>query len=441
MNKTRKDDQRREWKAHWPMVVCCFLGFGFYSIVPNALGLFVEPLTTEFGWSRTEIMTGLSISAVTSIFLSPFVGGLIDHWGSRRIALPGLVLSGVVLASFGLANGSAVQWMMFWVCQSLVFLLIKATVWTTAVSGTFYAGRSLAIAVTMCGTAFAQAIVPPLTQWLIAAFGWRHAYFLLGFGWGGIALIPAIFFLYDARDRLRKSDNDVHTVIVKDNPKQPELPGLTLREAIRHPALIRICIATFIVMLTGIGILVNQVPILVESGVTREYAAYLTSIYGVSGIFGKLATGWLMDRFEAGWVGGITLGLSGFAFLLMLKQVDSIPMIIIGLMVIGYAAGTKLQICAYLTSLYGGLRNFGKIFGIMSSAIAVGGGVGPALAALVYDMTGSYSLFIYAACILSLVAAYLLFGLGPAPKEFVPAPVVNRQDGTSSIPKEGALEK
>lgn len=411
--------RRAEWKQYWPLIASAFLGFGFYSILPNALGLFVEPLTDEFGWSRTEIMAGLSISAVTAIFLSPFIGALIDLVGSRRVALPGLLLTGLVIASFGFANGSTAQWMTFWIVQSFVVLLIKATVWTTAVSGTFNAGRSLAIAVTMSGTAFAQAIVPPLTQWLIADFGWRKAYFILGLGWGSVALIPAIFFLYDAKDRLRMSLRDRE----KQNPgeapaSKPELPGLTFREALRNPALIRICIATFFVMLTGIGILVNQVPILVESGVSRETAAYLTSLYGIAGICGKLATGWMMDRFEASLVGGITLGISGFAFLLMLKQVDSTALIVVGLIVIGYAAGTKLQICAYLTSLYGGLRNYGKIFGIMSSMIAIGGGFGPAAAAFVYDVTGSYTAFIYGAFILSLVAAFLLFGLGPRPKEF-----------------------
>ena len=63
--------RRREWREHWPLVACAFLGFGFYAILTNAIGLFVAPLTEEFGWSRTEVLAGMSISAVTAIFLSP----------------------------------------------------------------------------------------------------------------------------------------------------------------------------------------------------------------------------------------------------------------------------------------------------------------------------------------------------------------------------------
>lgn len=409
----------KEWKQHWPLVATAFLGFGFYAILTNAIGLFVSPLTEAFGWSRTEVLAGLSVAAITAIILSPFIGALVDRYGSRRIAIPGLILTSLVIMAFGYANGSSVQWMTLWVCQSLVVLLIKATVWTTAISNTFYAARSLALAITMSGATFTQAVTPPLAQWLIADFGWRNAFIYLGLGWGVIALLPAIFFLYDAKDRQRALAADrAESESNGDKAPNADLPGLTLKEALRDPALIRICVATFIVMVTGIGILVNQVPILVESGVSREKAAYLTSLYGVAGIVGKLVTGWLMERYEASIIGGITLGVSGFGFLLMLEQIDSTALIVLGLIIVGFAAGTKLQICAYLTSLYGGLKNYGKIFGIMSSTIAIGGGLGPALAALVYDMSGTYTSFIYAAFVLALVAAYLIFGLGPRPAEF-----------------------
>ena len=403
----------REWKANWTLVLAAAVGFAFYSIPINAIGLFLTPLSEEFGWSRTEIMFGVSLLAVAGIVLSPFVGALIDRFGSRRIALPGLILSALSIASLGFATGSTVQWIILWTIQAFVVLSIKTTVWTTAVSGSFFAGRSLAIAITISGTAVAQAVVPPLARWLIADFGWRNAYFALGLGWGLIAFVLAWFFLYDARDR-RRLARPGHS----GQLAQQDLPGLSLREAFRDPALIRIALATLVVMVMGVGIAVNQVPIMEESGLSRERAAYYAAFFGIAGIVGKLVTGWLMDRYNACIVGGLTLTVSAFAFLLLLESISTPATILAGLIVIGYASGTKLQICAFLTSLYGGLRNYGKIFGVMSSMIAIGGGVGPPAAALVYDLTGSYSPFIYSAMALTLVASLLLFTLGPQPKEF-----------------------
>ncbi len=402
--------RRREWRDHWTLVLCSTIGFAFYSVIPYSIGLFLEPLSREFGWNRTQIMSGLTLLALAGIFLSPLVGALVDRFGSRRIALPGLVLTALSLSAFGLASGSVVQWTLLFAVQALCVLLIKTTVWTTAVSGTFDAARSLAIAVTVSGIALAQAVVPPLTRWLIAEFGWREAYFILGLGWGALAFVLAYLFLYDAHDRRRAA---------REEGVQPaaELPGLTLKQALRSPPLIRIGIATFLVMLMGVGIGVHQVPIMVEAGVARDQAAYLASLFGIAGVAGKLVTGWLMDRFEPGMVGGLTLAVSAFAFLLLLEALASVPLIIIGLVVIGYASGTKLQICAYLTSRYGGLKHYGKIFGVMCSLVALGGGIGPVAAGFAFDTFGSYTVYILAAMVLTLFAATMLFNLGPRPRE------------------------
>lgn len=68
-------------------------------------------------------------------------------------------------------------------------------VWTTAVTGAFSAGRGLALAVTLCGTAIAQTLSPITAQWLISTRGWRTAYVAMGLGWGSVALRLVLFFL------------------------------------------------------------------------------------------------------------------------------------------------------------------------------------------------------------------------------------------------------
>lgn len=405
-----------DWKAHYPLVFSAFIGFGFYSIFPNLMGLFVSPLTEEFAWTRSQVMSGLAFSSITAMIFSPIVGGFVDRYGPRNIALPGILLTAAALAMFGFTNGSSYQWYAFWLIQSFFVLLIKATVWATAISKTFTTGRSLAMAITMSGTAFAQIIVPPLTQYLIEGFGWRHAFFMIGAFWGALAFLPAYMFLESHQATSSRHNKTIH----QDNIPRSEdsdIQGLTLKQALSSTALIKIALATFLVMLTGIGILVNSVPILIESGIDASSAAYYVSIYGVAGILGKLTTGWLMGKYPGSKVGGLTLGITGFAFLLLLTS-DNPIFIIVGLFGIGYGAGTKLQICALLTSIYGGLKNYGKIFGVMSSMIAISGGLGPLLAAYSFDITGEYTLFIYLSFIGAMISAGLIYTLDAEPKEF-----------------------
>ena len=410
-----------EWRAHWPLVLACAIGFSFHSVASNAVGLFIAPLSSEFGWSRTEITAGLSLAAFLTVPLAPVVGAAIDRWGVRRMALPGLVLTALSLASFGLATGSVAQWLALWFVYAFISLTVKSTVWTAAVSGTFNAGRSLALGFTVTGTAIAQTIVPPLAQWLIADFGWRQAWFLLAFGWGAIALVTSFFFLYGAHERKRalaaNAVAEASAVV---------LSGLSVKESLRNPALLRIAVATLVTMFLGIAVIVHQVPILTDAGISRENAAWLASLAGVAGITGKITTGWLMDRFNASWIGGVTLAVAAIGFLLLLEPFGTTALIVMAMVIIGYSTGAKFQITAYLTSRYGGMKNFGKIFGTMSILVTLGAGLGPVVAGAIYDIAGSYTPLLLAGIPGSVISGLLIVGLGPYPdweraEEDVPA--------------------
>ena len=192
--------------------------------------------------------------------------------------------------------------------------------------------------------------------------------------------------------------------------------GLTIREALHSGPLWRIGLSTLIILLFAGGLVVHQVPILIDAGVSRNHAALLASASAIAGLGGKLMTGWLMDRTHAARISGATLAASAIGFTLLLGPFRSPVTIVAAMMIIGYAGGAKLQITAYLTGLYSGLRNFGKIIGVMTSIIAIGGGVGPVLAGATYDTWGSYTPFLIAGIPASLVAGLLIFGLGPYPQ-------------------------
>ncbi len=409
MSETSALSAREEWKAYWPLVLACSVGFSFHSVATYSLGLFMTPLSNEFGWNRTQISAGLTVAALLAIPLSPIVGAMIDRWGSRRLAIPGLVLTGGAIAGFGLANGSMTQWLFLWTTYAVLSLGIKSTMWTAAISSMFASSRGMALAVTLSGTAVAQILSPPITHWLIDSLGWRQAFFWLGVGWAAPALVLCVLFLYDAHDRRRAA--------AKAGKPSPvgELTGLSVAQAVRSRALWQVAIATLIIMVLTIGFIVHQVPILTEAGVSRERAAWLASFAGVAGITGKLFTGYLLDRFRANWIGGITMGIAALAFVLLLEPFRSPTAILVAMFVIGYSSGCKLQICAYLTSRYGGMKNFGKVFGVMSSLIAVGAGIGPVLAGAVHDISGSYTPMVLAGIPAALFAGVLLLLLGPYP--------------------------
>ena len=389
---------KQEWRSGWTLVLAASLGFSFFSVMLASTGLFMGPLGEEFGWSRTLLSSGPSIATFMTALLGPFFGMMVDRFGTRRLVLPGLVVTIISISAFSLVNGSQAQWLALWVVFGIVSVSIKSTAWTTAVVGVFEKSRGLALGLTLAGTAVAASVVPPLGNFLITEFGWRAAFVWLAVGWGGITLLVCVLFLFDVRDRAadkRKADERAGLAPSKDAPAV-DLPGLTGSEAWRDSALWRLAISNFIVMVLTIGLAIHLFPILTEAGVSRANAAWLTGLAGIAGIVGKLVTGVLLDRFRPNWVGGITLGAAALAFALLMEGVRSPTLIVIALLVNGYAAGTKTHITGFLTAGYAGMKNFGAIYGVMSSLMALASGMGPMLAGLTYDLSGGYGLFLLA---------------------------------------------
>lgn len=400
-----------EWKRHWTLVLAAGLGFSFMSFMSPATGLFMAPLQQAFGWDRALLSSGMAIGAALALLLSPFFGSLVDRFGSRRLALPGIAATAASIAAFSTLDGATWQWFALWFVFGICSLTIGATTWTTVVAGVFGSGRGLALGLTLSGSALALAIVPPLANWLIGSYGWRSAFIYLGLTWGGVALLLCALFLVDRRD-----GNHASVRGAKRAPaNNPETEGLSIADAWRDKALWRVAAATLVTLIFTVGVQVHQVPIMVDVGMTRSDAAWLASLAGIGGIIGKLVTGSLVDRFHVRWVGGLTLASTAVAYPLLIEPLRTPGLIVVGMMINGYAAGTKLQLCGYLTAKYAGLRNFGKIFGFMSSLVALAGGAGPILAGFVFDRAGSYTPFLIAGAFGSLLSGLLVFSLGPYP--------------------------
>lgn len=398
-----------EWKASWPLVLAASVGFSFFTIMISSTGLFFEPLTKEFGWSRTLLSSGPSIASTLTAVIGPFLGALIDRYGSRKVVLPGIILTVASIASFSLANGSQTQWIALWAIFGIVAVSIKSTSWTAAVLGVFQQSRGLALGLTLSGTAVAQIVVGPLANWLITSFGWRAAFVWMGVGWGTLTFLLCLFFLFDAHDRAAKTVREGTETVSPQSASK--LPGLTTAQAMRDSALWRLGVSNFVVMALTMGLMIHLFAILSDAGISRGKAAWLLSLGGVAGIAGKLVTGYLLDRFLPNWIGGVTLGAAGVAFLLLATGIGSPVLIIIAMLVNGYAAGTKTQITGLLTARYGGMRNFGKIYGVMAALMAAAAGIGPLVAGLVYDIFGTYAPFLIVGAIGCVASGALMVSL------------------------------
>ena len=406
----------QEWRGNWPMVVAAMTGISVAALPTVTLGLFMQPLSDEFGWSRTQISLGLSIFALVAVPLTPFAGLLVDRFGARRVAVPGVMLSGACFAAFGLMSGSYYQWIALWVAYTLASLLIKALVWGTAISTAFTKSRGLALALLLSGTALATAAGPTVARLLIAEWGWRGGYAGLGVGWAGLAALLTLFFFHETKGPVASPTTGARVAPAALLPG-----GLTVREAVRNPAIRRIALAAFIQTMMGAAISVHMVPLLAADGLSLAQATTLAAVVGLASIAGKLITGSLIDRFSGSFLPVVNFSGPFLTYLLLLHASGSLVLLGLATFVLGFASGASLQLCTYLTTRYAGLRNFGTIFGIVSSMMAAGAGIGPVVAGLIYDATGGYAPLLIAGMPAAVIAGLAVFRLGAYPV-FAPIP-------------------
>jgi MFS family permease len=400
----------QEWRENWKLVLAAMFGMSFSAVAVNSLGLFMAPLQAEFGWSRAQISSGLTIYAFAAVPLSPFVGGLIDRWGARALAIPGLILAGSAYAAFGAASASPVSWWILWLCYSLVAVGIKTTVWTSAVSSMFNAARGLALGVTLCGMAMGASFAPVLSRWLIDEFGWRAAFQLTGAGWGSVAVVVTALFFFDARDRdkrQRKNDPTKTAPVV--------LAGIDFAQVMRNPAFLKIATAVFLITLLMVAMVVHFVPILTQEGLSREQAAGVAATMGVAALVGKLGAGWLLDRHEGGPLASISFGAPLIPCLILLFPSASVVQAMVAIVTFGLASGAQVQTYTYLTTRYVGLRTFGKTYGILISLVALATGTGPVAAGALYDHFGNYRVLFIFGIVMSALCILLVSRLGPYP--------------------------
>lgn len=405
-----------EWKLHWPLLLAATFGISFGGIPVSSLGLFMQPLQDEFGWSRTTISLSMTVFAFIVTPLTPFAGALVDKYGARAVAIPGLALCGVSFAAFSLMNGMVALWIGMWVVYGLASLLIRTMVWNPPVATAFVANRGVAMAIMLSGMSVASATTPLLTQGLIADLGWRMAYVAIGLGWTGLALLLVVPFFKVRPHALPARDADAAEI-----PQAPRsLPGgLTLREALRNVTMLRIAAACFLATLLGAAAGVHMVPIYQSFGVSAVTAASLALVAGTSAIASRLIAGSILDRFNFGLLPCVFLALPALGYFLLLMSGGSLPIIIAVAAILGFGSGASLYLIIYLTTQYGGLRHFGKIFGTVSMMTGLSAGIGPVAAGRIFDTTGNYELYLMIGIPIFIVSGLLVAGLGPYP-DFAP---------------------
>jgi MFS family permease len=394
-----------EWRRFWTLPVAAAFGYSTAVLHTYAIGPFMEPIGAEFGWSRTQLSAGITITGLAGAVFSIPVGLMVDRIGPRIVGLIGVVLMTGAFALLGTATGDTGNWLMLWSLLAFANLWLQATVWTTAVASRFEKSRGLAFGIALCGASLSAFVFPRLATYLIDTYGWRTGFMAMGGLWAAIVLPVTLLFFRGAKDA-------GHKVAAEATTAAQTAEGVTVTDGLRTLAFWKLFFASGFFTFTVLGLVVHLVPLLTAAGSERAAAAQIASLIGIFSIIGRLGTGWLLDRLSGRVIGAVIFLLPIAAAALLILDAGNPTYQMIAAAIFGLTVGAEVDVIAYLASRQLGLKNFGVLFGAMVGALSVGVAFGPLAAGAAFDQYGSYAPFLMLTMVLMALSALALATLG-----------------------------
>src|SRR5262245_25188115 len=164
----------------WIILGClCCAGFARQGPAVATLSVFVEPLTREFGWSRTALSGAVSLGGLLAAIAAPLIGPLLDRRGSRLVLCAAVLVNGVALLLLSLTPSLLVFYLLFCLARMNWAAPFELGLYG-ALNNWFVRRRATASAIATLAQQIGLVAMPLLAQFAMLQQGWRAGWLALG---------------------------------------------------------------------------------------------------------------------------------------------------------------------------------------------------------------------------------------------------------------------
>jgi len=367
----------------WRVVSAAFAVLFVVYAIQFSFGTFVDDVVADTGWSETRLQLIFAIYIFSYSAVSAVTGIFTDRFGPRRVVATGAVL----LTSGYLIWAAAPNLWIAFVGLGVVAPLGMSASWvpcSATVVRWFVERRGLALAVATAGGSLANIVAPPIAASLVEAYGWRIALTWFAVTGGAVMLISSSWFRRDPESLGQFPDGNSEPPIVLQGQHR-----LTVSEAFRTRTY------WLILGMYALSFLVVFVPFVHASqfagdlGVSPVTAATVISSIGIGGLAGRLLVGPLSDRFGRRRLAVTAFGLETVAFCAIASS-QGLAMLYPSAIAFGLAYGAGVTLLPALVGDYFGREHSGAIVGRIFGTAGALAAVGPYVAQLLVDASGSY---------------------------------------------------
>ena len=373
----------------WVVLGCIIITTTMVPPIMSLSNKYLIQVTTDMNISRGSFTLANTILQGLGIFISPIVAKKLAGGNMRKIQSLSIVGFALAYASYALAQSpihlyiSALFVGIFYLNSTLIPVSMMVTNW-------FIKKRGLAMSLSMAGIGLGGTIFSPIVTMLLTNYGWRQTYIIM-------AVIILVCALPTSLLLLGKSPADMglkpygagEEAISSSSNKVEKGVKISVKESKGKLFFWVMMIGMIANGLINSGALGQFPPALEElHGVATQAA--IISLYSSVGVFGKIALGWINDKF--GVVVSCTYGCIVFAlaFIFMLLG-ENVNMLYIMAFAFGLGNAIGTVIPPLVTAEIFGNQKYGEAYGMVNSATQVGLSLGSLMVASLYDLNGSYT--------------------------------------------------
>ncbi len=362
--------------------------------IRHGFGLWLQPVTTERGWTRETFAFALAVQNIAWGLAGPFAGMLADRFGAFRVLVSGSLLYALGLVLMGLST------------TGLAFTGSAGLLIGMAQSGTTYAviygvigrhvapeKRSWAMGVAAAAGSFGQFLMVPVENGLIGGVGWQNALFILGAA--ALAIIPLSFGLREPR-----------AVPAAGGAPQQSM-GAAIKEALGSRSFQLLTAGYFVCGFQVVFIGVHLPSYLKDRGLEPQVATTALALIGLFNVFGTYAAGTLGQRLAKRHILSAIYALRAVAITAFITLPLSPMSVYVFASVMGVLWLSTVPPTNAVVAQIFGVRFLSMLGGFVFLSHQVGSFLGVWLGGKLFDATGSYDVVWWIAVALGVVAALI----------------------------------
>ena len=381
------------------LVVLCVTEIVSWGVLYYAFPVLAPSIAADTGWSIAAVTAAFSTGLVVSALVGIPAGRWLDRIGPRPVMTLGSLLA--VPAVAGIATAPTLPW--FFAAWVLAGVAMAGTLYPPAFAAlTRWWGRRRVTALTALTllAGLASTIFAPLTAALLEHLQWRHTYLVLA---AVLAVITIPAHLFGLRGRWPDRESGDRPAHVDHGPDA----------IVRSRAFLLLVAAVALGTFTAFAVVVNQVPLLIERGMSTSTAAWALGLGGVGQVLGRLGYGRLAHATGVRTRTVVILALTAIATALLAVLPGPVALLIAAAMLAGAARGvfTLLQATS-ITDRWGAVH-YGRLNGLLSAPALLATALAPWAGAALAQVLGGYPAVFAVLAGLAALAAVLATGSTP----------------------------